>query len=138
MAQNVPLALHSTHPRRGVVAALLIIPVGVVAWTLLWQFGFIASVVAWGIAAGALWLYSFGAKSEVTKEIVPYLVGIILLGVVLAFLGGMASDAWSAYTSAEIGGEGGMFSGDFISFFAANLGSAELWQSYAVDIAIAL
>lgn len=127
-----------THPRRGITLSLLVVPFGVVAWVVLWQFGFIASVVAWGIAAGAVWLYKLGAAQNVTKAVAPYIMAIILLGVVLAFLGGMVSDAWAAYTSKEIGGTGGFFSADFMSFVTANLTNGELWQSYAVDILISL
>ena len=82
------------HPRRGLALALLAIPAGVTAWVLLWQFGFIASVVAWGIAAGAAWLYRIGASQDVTKAAAPYIITIILLGVILAFLGGIVSDAF--------------------------------------------
>lgn len=128
----------AVHPRRGVVLALLVIPLGIAAWVFLWQFGFIASVVAWGVAAGAVWLYQLGAAQQVTKAVAPYILGVILAGVILAFLGGMASDAWIAYGTEEIGGTEGFLSADFVSFFLGNLTSAELWQSYTVDILITL
>lgn len=127
-----------THPRRGLALALLVVPIGVAMWVFLWQFGFIASVVAWGIAAGAVWLYRQGASQDVTKAVAPYVLAIIFLGVIAAFLGGMTSDAWAAYNTEEIGGTGSIFSADFISFFTSNLASAELWQGYIVDILISL
>ena len=129
---------HDAHPRRGLALALLVIPLGVATWVFLWQYGFIASVVAWGIAAGAVWLYQLGASQGVTKAVVPYILAIILLGVVIAFLSGMVSDGWAAYNTEEIRGTGSLFSADFVSFFASNLSSAELWQGYSVDILISL
>lgn len=125
-----------THPRKGLAVAALVIPVGIAAWVFLWQYGFIASVVAWGIAAGAVWLYKKASQGEVTRAVAPYLLGLILLGVILAFLGGMVSDAWAAYR--ELGGTEGFFSGEFSTFVTDNMASAELWQSYTVDILISL
>lgn len=126
------------HPYRGLALATLVIPVGIVAWIFLWQYGFIASIIAWGMAAGAVWLYQFGAAQAITKAVAPAIIAIILIGVVLAFLGGMVSDGWAVYQSEDIGGTGSITSPDFLSFLAANLAEPELWKSYTGDILISL
>jgi hypothetical protein len=42
--------LPSENVQRGVIFALIALPVGVVAWDILWSFGFVASIVAFGVA----------------------------------------------------------------------------------------
>jgi len=132
-----PVRNKPVHPRRGLALSLLVIPAGILAWVFLWQFGFIASIVAWGIAAGALWLYKVGAGEKVTRPVVPYIIGVIAVAVILAFLSGMVSDAWTAYTT-ELEGKEGFFSADFWGLFGDNITRIELWQDYTVDLLISL
>lgn len=127
----------SNNQSRGLLAALLAIPLGILIWVFLWQYGFIASIAAFAIAYVAVWLYNWGSGSEVTKSVAPYLMGIIVLGVILAFLSGMVSDAWAAYTT-ELEGKEGFFSADFWILFADNLTRADLWGSYTMDIVISI
>lgn len=72
---------------RGRLLALLIIPAGIALWVLLWKAGFIASLAAFGIAYGALWLFQSGAKRQPSRSDAYFLVGAILIGVILSFLG---------------------------------------------------
>lgn len=129
-----------TAPKRqkGLLISLLAIPVAAVVWALLWQAGFIASIVAFGLAFGVVWLYSFGSGSAPTRREAVSLLAIILAGIVVCFLAGMSMDAWSAYKSADIAGEGDFFSADFWNFFTTNLGSADLWNAYTTDILVSL
>jgi hypothetical protein len=122
---------------RGVLYSLLVIPAGVAAWLLLWQYGFIASVVAWGIAWGAAWLYSWGSGREVTKEAAPYIIAVILISVILAFFSGMVSDIWGAYTT-ELGGKEGFFSEDFLATVWSNLIWWDYLSGYMMDLLISI
>lgn len=121
----------------GRLLSLIVLPVGVALWVTLWNFGFMASLVAFAIAYGAIWLFEFGAKSKPARSDVLFLIGVIAAGVILSFLGGMVSDAWYAWTT-EFNETAGFFSADFWSFVTANLTSGELWGSYIVDLLIAL
>lgn len=121
----------------GRLLSLLIIPVGILAWVLLWKAGFIASIAAFGIAYGALWLFQLGAKTQPTRSDAYFLVGVILVGVILSFLGGMVSDAWTAW-SEEFSESTSFFSGDFWSFVIDNFSSSELWGAYTTDILLSL
>lgn len=127
----------STHPRRGLLLSVLVIPVGIAAWAFLWQFGFIASVVSWGIAAGAVWLYKYGSHGEVTKATLPWLLAIILIATILAFLSGIVSDLWSAYVT-EIHGEIVFLSTDFWAVVWANLTYGEFLTQYIPDFLISV
>lgn len=130
-------SLPKPNIKKGILYSLLVIPVGIAAWLFLWQYGFIASVVAWGIAWGAVWLYNWGSGREVTKDAAPYIIAVILLGVVLAFLSGMVSDIWGAYTT-ELGGKEGFFSEDFLATVWSNLIWWDFLSSYMIDLLISI
>ena len=125
-----------SHPRKGLAYALLSIPVGMILWVIIWQMGFIASISSFAIAWLAIYLYRVGARSSVTRKVLPYLIAIIVVGVVLSFIAGMASDAVDFYNNKNsLSGMGTIFSGDFWSFFFDNLfNNPDLWASYTSDI----
>jgi hypothetical protein len=61
-----------TQPRSenvigGALLALLAIPVGVVALTLLWSIGFVASIVGFLVAFSAVWLYRRGSGGVISR-----------------------------------------------------------------------
>lgn len=123
--------------KRGLLFALGVVPVAMAVWVLLWQWGFIASVVAFGLAFGVLWLYNFGAGAPAKGKVVWWLLGIIVAGVALSFVSGMVSDAWYAYTN-DMGGTQGFFSGEFWDMFWSNFFTADLWSQYTTDLLIAV
>jgi hypothetical protein len=51
----------------GGLLALLAIPVGVIALTLLWSIGFIASIVGFLVAFSAVWLYRRGSGGVISR-----------------------------------------------------------------------
>jgi hypothetical protein len=51
----------------GAILALLAIPVGVVALTLLWSIGFVASIVGFLVAFSAVWLYRRGSGGVISR-----------------------------------------------------------------------
>jgi hypothetical protein len=51
----------------GALLALLAIPVGVIALTLLWSIGFIASIVGFLVAFSAFWLYRRGSGGTISR-----------------------------------------------------------------------
>ncbi len=126
-----------THPWKGLMFALAVIPLGVLAWLFLWQYGFIASVVAWGIASGAIWLYQYGSEVEVTRTTMPWLLSIIFLGILAAFLSGIISDLWSGYTT-DLGGEQGFLSGEFWTLVWYNITYPDFISHYVPDLLISL
>jgi len=126
-----------TNNTKGVLVSLAVIPVGVALWVVLWNFGFIASLVSFGIAYGALWLYTLvSSNQQPTRRDAFLLLGVILLGVVLSFLAGMISDAWSVYTEFVDGAQ--FFSADFWSFTMEGLSNPDVWSDYMVDMLISL
>lgn len=123
---------------KGLLFALLSIPIAVVGWLILWQLGFIASIVPLASAAAAVWLYKKGAGTENTKPGAAGLLGIIVVGVVLAFLSGIVADAWAAYT-AELPETTSLFDSGFTSFLTDNMFmNGELWSSYLPDLGISI
>jgi hypothetical protein len=121
--------------KRGLLFASAVTPAGIIAWVVLWQMGFIASLVAFGVAYGATWLYKKGSgEQKISKAAYP-LLALIIATIVLAFLAGMISDGWSVYSS---DGHGDFWSADFWSFIAANFSSGDLWSQYLGDIFMSL
>lgn len=125
---------------RGWMLSLLAIPAGIALWVLIWSFGFMASFVAFAIAWLAVYLYVYGAKAPVSRRSAPVLIGVIVVGVVLAFLAGMAVDAALAFVEGtDVGQWAALTMGEFWEFYFINLSSnGEMWAAYGVDIAIAV
>jgi hypothetical protein len=137
---KAPVVDNDEINRKGLSLALLSIPVGIVLWVILWNFGFIASIVSFAIAWLAVYLYKLGAKKEVGRRAAPYLLAIVLVGIILAFLSGVALDALKFYVEGtDLSELDALFTADYWSFFFANiLTNGELWSSYAVDIIVSI
>jgi hypothetical protein len=87
---------------RGVLLALVALPVGVAAWLLIWSWGYIASIVALGVAILALFLYRLGSGGRVGK-LGALAVTLITVGTIaIAFYAGLVFDAATAI-AAEVG-----------------------------------
>lgn len=121
---------------KGLALASLVIPIGIVLWVVLWNMGFMASLVAFVIAYGAVWLYKTQTNGEITKPAAVALLGLIVLGVFLSFVSGMIADGWSAYSS-EISNPA-LLSADFWQFIVGNLSDGAIWQAYSSDLIIAI
>lgn len=122
---------------KGVLLSLAIIPITVILWVVVWRMGFIASLVSFVTAYGAIWLYKLGSRGAMTKAAAAILVVIMLVSVGLAFLGGMASDGYDVYKD-EVDASAGIFDAGFVDFYVSNLSNGELWSSYTNDILMSL
>lgn len=71
---------------RGLLLSLLAVPAGILAFVLIWNLGFIASIVGFGVAFAAFFLYRLGSGGRVSMRgaIVIALVTVVTL--VLAFI----------------------------------------------------
>jgi hypothetical protein len=136
--ESAPLVRESAGEdvARGIIFALPIIPAAVVAWGLLWSFGFVASIVSYGVAAGAVWLYSRGTGGRVTRRGVPWVIGLIVITVVLCIFSGMAVDLASQWGSSLLAA---FTDGDYWYTLWLNIfQNARLWGDYALPIALAV
>jgi hypothetical protein len=115
---------------RGMLAATLAVLAGVVLTVVIWRFGFIASITSFVMAAGAVFLYSWAAGTPPRKGLIP-LVLLIVLGVVAAFFGVVASDAWDVYGQFD-----GVVGVSRSSFILDNIFRGELLREYAQDMAM--
>ncbi|GAB2465123.1 hypothetical protein HD599_000102 [Conyzicola lurida] len=89
---------------RGTVFSLLAIPVGIVAWVVLWRFGFVASIVGFGVAFLAIALYRFGAGVLGRQGAVRVAI-VTIVTLLLAFAAGVVSDVldfWTAQTGQDV------------------------------------
>lgn len=117
---------------RGLVLALLVIPVGATAWVLLWNFGFVASIVSFGIAWGAVRLYRIGSGGAVSRGAFWGIVGIIVVALAVSMLAAIASDLISA---TGLGMTAALTSDDFWSLYWHNVfGNGRMWAAYLPSI----
>jgi hypothetical protein len=126
---------------KGLLLASLAIPIGIALWVIIWRAGYMASLVSFIIAFLAVWLYKKGAGAGPSKKSAPLIVGLVVAGVLLAFVGGMVSDAadFIVQQNSDTDALSLLLSPDFWAFFSENIfANGELWASYTTDILIAV
>jgi len=82
---------------RGTIFALLTIPVGVALWLVIWNFGFVASIVAFAVAFLATFLYRFGAGTIASTAGAVRVVVITIVTLLIALVAGFAWDIAAFY-----------------------------------------
>jgi hypothetical protein len=102
---------------RGTLFALVVIPLGIAAWVLLWEVNFVAPLVGLGIAWGAVALYRLGSGGAISRA-GAIGVSIIAIGTTLvAALAGLVSDILPIYSR-------GVSGNWFQALFTANFWTA--------------
>lgn len=87
------------HVGAGLARAALALPFGIIVAGAIWQFGYVASASALGLALAAAWLYAKGAGRSARRGALP-LIALIAVGVALSLLACIALDVNSIYTAA--------------------------------------
>lgn len=121
---------------RGILLSLLIIPAGVIAWTIIWQLGFMSAIIAFGVALGGAWLYRRGSGGRMGVAGVISTIAVTLVTLALSFLAGIATDlaafleidTWTAITSPEF----------WDLYFLNIFDNPDLWSELTGDILFAL
>jgi len=124
---------------RGTLFALLAVPAGVIVWVVLWNFGFIASIVAFAVSYLAMFLYRFGSGGFVGTAGAIRITVITVGTLLLAFFGGVVSDVLGVWTAET--GEGvlaGLVSPDFWTAFQQIIALDGVAASYLPDFGLAL
>ncbi len=96
----------------GALLALLAIPVGVIALTLLWSIGFIASIVGFLVAFSAFWLYRRGSGGAISRT------GAWTITAIVVFT--LAFGLWVAMVVGFSGGLGQL----------GNIGAPDFWRQF--------
>jgi len=78
---------------RGALFALAVVPLGIIAWMLLWKVNVIASIVTFGVATLAARLYVTGTRGHLSRTGAWVIAGITGVTAILAFIGGVWLDA---------------------------------------------
>ncbi len=117
--------------------SLAVIPVGVIIWVALWNAGFIASIVSFGVALGAVWLYRLGSRgARVTRGAFWALIAVVVVTVALSFLAGIYSDLVAV---AAVTWNQALTSPAFWATFWDNIfNNAHLWEVYAPQLGLAV
>ena len=122
--------------QRGVAVALVVLPAGIILWDLLWTFGFIASIVAFGIAWGAMRLYRIGSNGPFSRTGAIAVLVITVVTLVLAYISGFVVDLMPSYL--EVTGRtvvDGLVDGRFWAQVFQNMGDPREVPSLVLAIA---
>jgi hypothetical protein len=71
---------------RGLLLALLAVPAGIIVFVLIWNMGFIASIVGFGVAFAAFFLYRLGSGGRVSMRGALVVAAVTIVTLVLAFI----------------------------------------------------
>jgi hypothetical protein len=124
---------------RGTVLALIVVPVGITAWVLLWSLGFIASIVSFGVAYLAVFLYQRGSGGTVGRAGAVRITVITLATVLLAIVAGIVSDVALAISRvAGISPIEALSTPQFGTIFNAYLSDSESVSALAPSVLIAI
>jgi hypothetical protein len=96
MTQPSPSSLPSENFQRGLIFALVVLPLGILAWDILWSVGFVASIVAFGVAWAAVRLYRIGSGGRITRGGAIAVTTITIVTLVLAYVSGFVVDVVQA------------------------------------------
>jgi hypothetical protein len=83
---------HLENVNRGTLVALLVIPIGIIAWVVIWSIGFIASIVSLGVAYLAMFLYKLGSGGKFGRTGAVRVTIITLVTIALAIFAGIVTD----------------------------------------------
>ena len=122
MSQPTVHELPPENVGRGLLFSLLVIPVGVALWVVVWSLGFIAAIIAALVSIAAVWLYRKGSRGRVSFVGVLVIALVTLVTLALAFLGGLVAD-YATYAAGETG----------VTQFEA-LQLPEFWTFFTLDL----
>ena len=133
-----PVDVHA-EPRQervalGLAAAFVALLVGAGLTLAIWNFGFIASITSFVMAAGATFLYGLAAGAPPRRGVVP-LVVLVVLGVVATFFLLVAWDAAQAYDELVLDIPDGQVATGKGEFVRTAMFDGEILKSYGKDMA---
>lgn len=77
---------------RGLLFALIAAPVGVVLFLIIWNLGYVASIVGFVIAFAAYWLYKKGSGGRISTVGALLVAAVTLVSLAIAFIVAETSD----------------------------------------------
>ena len=111
---------------KGLGFAALGILLGAIASAAIYHFGFLASIVAFGMSVGMVWLYAKGAGSQARKGAMA-LIALIVVGLVFAWVFTLGSELFFLAL------DEGATTGEAIGFALGNITDPKLYTVTAKD-----
>jgi len=134
-----PSVLPPENVLRGFLLALLALPAGVLVFTLIWNLGFIASIVGFGVAFVAFFLYRLGSGGRISMKGAAIITAITLGTLIISFIFANVSDIATVYAQTfGISWFQVMLSADFLSLALGLLFAPENIGSLAGSAALTL
>lgn len=124
---------------RGTVLALLAIPAGIIAFVIIWNFGFIASIVSLGVAYLAMFLYQRGSGGTIGRAGAVRVAIITIVTVGLSIFAGIVSSVAIGFGEvAGISPFAAVADPQFGTIFSATMADSEVQGELAKSVLIAL
>lgn len=124
---------------RGTLLALLAVPAGIIVWVLVWSIGFIVSIISFGVAYLAVFLYRLGSGGTISRPGAIRVTIITLATVVLSIIAGIVSDvAISIGRIAKISPFEALLMPQFGEVFGTYIGDPAVIGGLAPSILIAI
>jgi hypothetical protein len=138
-AEPAPIALGAENVIRGTLFALIVVPVGIAVWVIVWNIGIIASIISFGVAWGAVQLYRLGSGGAVSRVGAIIVSVITLVTVGLAIFAGIVSEAAIALgEGAGTGPVDALMSRQFWPFFTDVLSQPDVQAQLLPSVLIAI
>lgn len=134
--QLVPDAVEPARERvaLGLAAALVALLLGAGLTLAVWNWGFVASITSFAMAAGAMFFYGFAAGAPPRRGVVP-LVLLVVASVVATFFLLVGWDAAQAYDELSAGVPADQISMSKSEFVRESIFDGEVLGAYAKDMA---
>jgi hypothetical protein len=87
--------------QRGTIFALAVVPLGILVYVILWNVGFAASIVGFGVAWLAVRLYARGAGGTVGRAGAIRITAVTVGTLVLSLFSGIVSDTANYFATAS-------------------------------------
>ena len=125
--------------QRGTVFALVAAPVGIVVWIIVWSFGFIVSIVGFGVAWLALFLYRFGSGGIVSRTGAIRVAIITVVTLLVAIYAGLIADGVSGFSQASgLSAIETLTSSQFWPAFNSLIADPAVWAEIVPSVGLAL
>jgi hypothetical protein len=124
---------------RGTLLALVAIPVGIIAFVIIWNLGFIASIVTLGVAYLAIFLYQRGSGGTIGRAGAVRVAIITIVTICLSIFAGIVSSVAIGFgEAAGISPFAAIADPQFGTIFSATMADTEVQGELVKSVLIAL
>lgn len=130
---NIRIIMQQKTHFKGMLMALIPGILGVVLWRVVWNVGYISSLVSFAVVYAMYWFYTKWGGRISKRELIQLMV-VATIFILIAFFASFILDVRNFYLT-MYGGEGSWFSADFLRILGEQLAHV---QGYIKDLGLTL